>query len=278
MRNLHYIIFLISVLLLVSCEDVIELDLPETEKRVVVDAWLTNTSEVQTVKLSYTGSYFDNSPTPMLTGATVTVSDNYGNIYELIEEEPGVYRQNFMPQVKYIYTLEITTEEGVNYISDPEVMEPVPDLEELYFEYKTKSIFEEEGYYVFIGLKDPAGEKNFYRWKYYINDVLQNTPDYFVFQNDDLVDGAELYDIQYNFEPLNVGDKVRIEQYAISEGAYNFLYIVREQITSGRGTFDAPPAPVKGNIYNLNNRQETVLGYFGVSAVDAKEIIIEEIE
>lgn len=278
MKVLKSHLYFLSILLLSSCEEVIELDLPEADKRLVVDSWLHNLSDMQTVKLRLTGPYFDNTATPAVEGALVTVFEDNGNEYKFLEEEPGVYRASFVPQVANSYTLEIITSDGVEYISKAERMNPVPALEDIYFEYKPKALFEEEGYYVFIGLMDPAGIKNFYRWKYYVNGVLQNSPDYFVIQNDDLIDGADLFDIQFNFEPLEVGDHVRIEQYALSENAFDFLSILREQVTSGRGTFDAPPAPIRGNIINKNNPDENVLGYFGISDIDFQEITIEEFE
>lgn len=275
MKNLKYPLLFLLLFALVSCEDVIELELPEGEKRVVVDAWLNPLSEVQTIKLKYTAPYFESTPAPLLTEASVTVYDDKGNSYLMTEEEPGIYRHAFFPQIGHSYRLEFITKEGVEYTSSPETMAKVPALEELYFDFLPKSSFEEEGYYVYIGLIDPKGVKNYYRYQYFINDVLQNKPENLVIQDDDLIDGAELFDIQFNFEPLQIGDKVRIEQHSISEGAFDFLFRVRDQVTPGRGTFDAPPAPVKGNIYNTNNLNETVLGYFGVSDVDFKEIIIE---
>lgn len=277
MKPLNFIILFISIIYMSSCEDVVELDLPESDKRLVVDGWLTNLSEVQTIKLSYTGPYFESAPTPKVTNAVVTVYDNEGNTFNMIEEEPGIYKQNFIPQIGRSYTLEITTGEGEEYVSAPEVMDPVPALEQITYEFREKTAFEDEGYYVFINLTDPEDQENYYRWKYYVNDILQNDPDNLIIERDELIDGSELRDIQFNYEPLEVGDKVRIEQASISEGAYNFIIVVRDQLTSGRGTFDAPPAPVIGNVRNKNSPDETVLGYFGVSDVDYKEILIEEI-
>ncbi|MDQ3395303.1 MAG: DUF4249 domain-containing protein [Bacteroidota bacterium] len=276
MKNIQSIFYITLFMLFTSCEDVVEIDLPEGEKRLVVEAWLNNIDPLQEVKLSLTGPYFENQATQSVAGATVRISDDLGTIYNMVEETPGFYQNTFLPEVGRAYTLEIITIEGIEYVSNPETMEAVPEMDEFYYEYRQRELFLLEGYYVFIGLKDPPGVKNFYRWKYYINGEFQNKAQDFAIQDDDLIDGAELLDIQYNIEPLKAGDTVKIEQYSLTEDAYNFLVKVREQITSGRLLFDAPPAPVTGNIINVNNPNETVLGYFGVSAVDVQDIVIEE--
>lgn len=278
MNRILYIIAFLSIFIFSSCQDVIELDIPESEKRLVVDSWLSNVQNIQTVKLKYTGPYFDSTAIPVVSGATVTIYDNQGNVFNMTEGEAGSYHNDFIPQVGSFYTLEIETPDGEKFISNPEKMEAVPEMEELYYEYKEKTLFDEEGYYVFIGFNDPEGVMNFYRWKLYLNDELKNAPFDLIISDDGLYDGAEVYDVQYNEDPLIPGDKVKIEMYSLTKEAYNYLNLVREQITSGRGLFDAPPAVVKGNMKKVNNPDEIVLGYFGVSEVDTKEIVIEEIE
>lgn len=278
MNRFLFIIAVLSTFMFSSCEDVIDVDIPESEKRLVVDGWLSNVRDFQVIKLKYTGAYFDSTTTPVVTDAIVNIYDDQGNTFNMTEAEPGVYNNFFMPQVGNKYTLEIETPDGEKFISIPEKMEAVPEMEELYYEYKEKTLFDEEGYYVFIGFADPKGIMNFYRWKLYLNDELKNKPFDLIISDDALYDGSEVYDVQYNEDPLVPGDKVKIEMYSLTKEAYNYLNIVREQITSGRGLFDAPPAVVRGNIKNVNNPNEVVLGYFGVSEVDTKEILIEEIE
>lgn len=275
MKNIQLLFILMTMILLVSCEDVVELDLPEAEKKLVVDGWLTNESDLKTVKLSLTGPYFDNSPTPRVVGAAVSVIDNKGNLFTFQETADGLYQSSFTLEPGSIYSLQITTAEGKEYISAGEMLTAVPPIDSLYFLFKKKTSFEDEGYFVYVNLKDPAGEKNFYRWKYYINGVYQNKAENIIFETDELVDGNDINDIQFNWEPLAEGDVVKIEQISISENAYHYLRVLKEQLLGGGGTFSTPPAPVKGNMTSKTNPSETVLGFFGVSSVDSKEILIQ---
>ena len=70
-----YFLFLITMLLLTSCEDIIDLELEQNEAQLVVDAWLNDQPGPQVIKLRQTIGYLDNSFTPEVTGATITVAD-----------------------------------------------------------------------------------------------------------------------------------------------------------------------------------------------------------
>ena len=70
-----YFLFLITILLLTSCEDIIDLELEQNDSQLVVDAWLNDQPGPQVIKLRRTIDYLDNSFTPEVTGATITVAD-----------------------------------------------------------------------------------------------------------------------------------------------------------------------------------------------------------
>ncbi|GAB3534516.1 hypothetical protein GCM10027443_21780 [Pontibacter brevis] len=49
-----------------------------------------------------------------------------------------------------------------------------------------------------------------------------------------------------------------------------------EQQRQSTGTvFDPPPAQVKGNMFNVEDEEEQVIGFFDASAVSMKEVIIQ---
>lgn len=63
------------------------------------------------------------------------------------------------------------------------------------------------------------------------------------------------------------GCLVEISQYNISEGAYRFFSIVREQSQTTGTLADVPPSPAFGNITNTNEPTDRLVGYFGVGGV-----------
>jgi hypothetical protein len=60
---------------------------------------------------------------------------------------------------------------------------------------------------------------------------------------------------------------LEIRQYSLTVGAYRFFQLLENQ-TQRTGTLaDTPPAPLVGNIHNLTNASENVVGYFTASGV-----------
>jgi hypothetical protein len=59
-----------------------------------------------------------------------------------------------------------------------------------------------------------------------------------------------------------------VAQHSITKEAYLYWETVKNVSKSTGSIFDIPPGPVKGNIYNINDPDERVLGFFEVSSVD----------
>ncbi len=69
-----------------------------------------------------------------------------------------------------------------------------------------------------------------------------------------------------------------IRQYALTESTFSYwrnLEILNENSGS---LFDPPPAAVLGNISNVNNNDEPVLGFFQVSGVSEKRVFVHNEE
>lgn len=152
------IIFLISILALfiTSCEDVVNLDLPDGEVQLVVDGSITNQPGEKRVRLTTSSNYFDNKETPKVTGALVLLYDQTGVVDTLTEKEAGIYTTNYIGKVGSTYHIYIRTKEGEEYESQPEILQSVPEIDSIYYEYKEKTAFEDEGYYVMINTSEPG--------------------------------------------------------------------------------------------------------------------------
>jgi hypothetical protein len=59
-----------------------------------------------------------------------------------------------------------------------------------------------------------------------------------------------------------------VAQHAITKEAYEYWETVKKIAQPSGSIFDTPPAPIPGNIYNVNDPDEQVLGFFELSAVD----------
>lgn len=58
-----------------------------------------------------------------------------------------------------------------------------------------------------------------------------------------------------------------IEQLSISADAYRYYKLFADQVQNTGTLADAPPAPIAGNVKNLANPTENVVGYFSASSV-----------
>lgn len=65
------------------------------------------------------------------------------------------------------------------------------------------------------------------------------------------------------------GALIEIKQYSISTEGYRFYNLLSLQGNKTGSLTDTPPAPIAGNIRNINNPQEAVVGFFGASSVNS---------
>jgi hypothetical protein len=68
---------------------------------------------------------------------------------------------------------------------------------------------------------------------------------------------------------------VTIQQMALSESAYRYLYNLNEQITISGSIFDPPPTLIRGNVYNIDDPDEIVLGYFYTAGITTLSLAVD---
>ena len=97
-----------------ACEKVVEIDLPEGAKQLVVEARIELVrgvvSGTQRIRLTTTDAYFSDSAPPPARGATVRVIDDAGRSFMFTEglTEPGsYYTESLRPEVGRTYVLRI---------------------------------------------------------------------------------------------------------------------------------------------------------------------------
>ncbi len=275
MKNIIFSFLAFTTLLLAGCQDIVNLDLPDGNVLLVVDGLITDQPGEKRVLLSSTANYFNNTTTPKISGALVILYNETGVVDTLEEKEAGVYVTNHIGKIGSMYHIYIRTKEGEEYESNPELLHSVPEIDSIYYEFKEKTAFQDEGYYVKIDTYEPAGVGDHYRWRKYVNDEYENTPFDIIIATDQFVDGNPIIGIEVNFEPLELGDTFRVEQMSISRAAYDFLLQLQNQTAFVGSLFDTPPAALKGNVKRLDKSGNDALGFFGAAAVATAEIVIE---
>ena len=271
MKKSIYII-LIS-LFAFSCEDVIDLDVPTSEPKLVIDAsinWFKGTTgSNQKIKLTLTAPYFNNG-VPPANGAQVTITDTANNTFEFIEEgNTGIYKNtSFLPIINDDYNLTIIYQ-GETYTAT-ETLKPVNPIE--YIEQNNEGGFLGDEIEIKAYFTDPLGEENYYFFEFITSFPI--VPSLEVYK-DEFVNGNPIFGY-FSDEDLSIGDQLIIRNYGISERFYEFMYILLQQNSEEGGfPFEVQPATVRGNCVNQSNPGNFPLGYFRLSEVDELIYIVE---
>ncbi|MGV3541177.1 MAG: DUF4249 domain-containing protein [Rufibacter sp.] len=160
-------------------------------------------------------------------------------------------------------------------------------------------------YHVLLSTQDPAEQRNFYRWDWtgvyevstqpweyverdprtgkivprpksccttcWVKDsvnAIQVTDDRLF--NGNMVRGQRVASIPVTAQTFNIRYRVELRQYSLTEDAFEYWRVLGIQTAKTGSVLDPPPANPRGNIFNVNNPDEQVMGFFGASAVARK--------
>jgi hypothetical protein len=264
------LLFAVSAIVFQSCQNVISVDLNKTNPQIVIEGNVTDQPGPYTVTISKTGNYFD--PVlefPPVSGATVIISDNAGDMDTLQEMIPGTYRTSLLQGIiGRTYSL-IVTAEGKTYtgVSSLPHKVRIDSLSVSSF----RSPDGDKGYEVNITFTDPPETKNYYRLVPHIDSLPPdsiNNGNFFLY-NDKLFNGntvTQSFRIRSN--NINIGDTVTVDLLSIDEATYDYFNTLKDIIgRDGPGSSASPANPTT----NLSNGS---LGYFSAYAIDSKSIIL----
>jgi hypothetical protein len=276
--------FALLVLATAGCERVVDVDLAEGPKRLVVEARLERVQGgaggAQRIRLTTTDAYFSNTDPPPARGAIVRVTDEMSRVTLFAESasEPGVYETNDLPpEVGVRYTLAIDWE-GDRYEASDRLLAVAP-IDSIYFLERRGFLGPIEGLRATIDFRDPPGTANYYLWDQLVDGVRLIVPDsmvrFRVVASDELVDGAQLTAFQpYGGIAVLPGQQVVVRQVALSEASYRYYYALSDQTSNGGSPFGVAPAGVRGNVANLTRPSRYPLGYFIAAEVSEARAIV----
>ena len=254
-KNFFLLLLLIVVSLLYSCSERIDLDLDESHKRLVVEAYVTNIAGKQKVKLTTTAAYLSSEPAPLVAGASVSVSDGVSE-WTFHEDSTGYYYADslFVGEEFASYTLNIELKESVagdvDFSANTEMVK-VGIMDSIRLE---KEEFNDKVIWRVLGWAENPPTIDFYIFKTYINGkcITPNFDDWFII-DDRMASSGYLAAMPVAFidpeeDPIEVGDTVTLEAVSITEAYYDFLLEVNSESGGTNPMFSGPPANVKGNI------------------------------
>lgn len=271
MKNLRYISVLLIAILFTSCEEVIDVDLPTGEPKLVIDAsidWqLGSAGNEQTIKLTMTTGYYEPA-VPKVSGATVFVINTDTNqVFDFIEN-PGTGEYIctvFEPIANANYQLTVTYD-GETYTATEKLI-PVVPIDKI---EQKEGVFGSDNVEINVFFTDDGTTDDFYMFKYKPSFTV--IPLYDV-TDDEFYQGNQFYDV-FLHEDLKPGTSFDVTIYGISEQFHNYMNLLLE-VSGGGGPFSTAPARVKGNIINTTNTENKAFGYFRLSQTDSRNYVVE---
>lgn len=293
----------LMTLLISACEDVVEVELPESETAIVIDAWINNLPQRQTIRITETLPYFQNDYQPGVNGAIVTVTDNQQNEYEFLpDDDPGVYswqpssEDEAFGEIGRSYQLRIELADQV--FESNSTMSRVPAVDSITFRFEEGNDFFPDSYYGSVFATDFQGIGDTYWIKAWKNGEFLNKPGEINLAFDagftqggsvdgitfiqPIRDGINAFDQDENddfLSPYEPGDSVYIEIHSISLQAFDFLnqVIIQSDRPGGFGQLFAQPlSNVPSNIKRISgSAEQEVIGFFNVSAVSAAGKVLD---
>jgi len=259
-KHLYYLLFL---LLFWSCQDVIEIDTPSTEARLVVDANFNvynnqNPTWVDGwIKLSLTTDYFDIEKNPINDAQVSITNVTDGTVYPFTSiGSAGFYKSandSFVPKFNNLYQLNIiyNTE---NYSAETTLIPSVPINK---VTEGDGSLFGGDDTEIIVEYTDDPSRDDYYLFDLDFNEFLTTEDEFYQ---------GETFIFSYFYDDLNSDQEVTIKIMGLEEQFYNYMNNILEQSGEGGGSpFQPTPSTIRGNIVNTSNSANFALGYFSIS-------------
>lgn len=271
-----YIIVIISAGAFTSCEKAIDLDVPVGDPVPYIDAWITDKPGPQQIKFQKAVGYLDNSTPPVISDATIKVTDLTINQTYDFTYSNGAYTHNpgagvAIGVVGHEYKLSIDWQGETFEATDK--LNRVPPIDSITVEFKEEKGGEKEGYYAKFFAVDLIGAIDYYWIRTYRNGVINQNVDEMwsidgAYYEDGDADGFNFIipireGITSGEKPYLKDDEVKVVLRGISKNAHGFIRLMAEQLTNG-GMFAKVLANVPTNVSSKKpGSTNKILGWFG---------------
>lgn len=310
MRKINIFLVLFLFIYLSSCIDKYLPSVNKYENLLVVDGLLTNGIDPLEISLSLSSAVSNPKLIPV-SNAEVFISDENNIITMLYEKEAGIYKpidSAFYGQSGNSYQLNIKLANGKSYVSDICKMPQTSQIDSVYgVAFSSSEDFGSPGIQFYVENNFNLTDTLYYRWKLSQTYEYRSTFDIdytwegelipnpnatdlrtcwrtsrvtdFIISSTKLLQTASKKTFPLNFvstetKMLSIKYSLLVKQLSITEEAFNFYHSINEQNKQLDNLWSQQPYQITGNIHNVNNPDELVLGYFVVAGESEKRIFI----
>jgi len=269
----------------------------------VVEGFININSDTTVISLSRTVSLKSISAYKPETGAIVVVESSDGNKIPLREQGLGKY---FYPGLNVPatnkYRLRITTASGSTYLSDFVEAKPSPPIDSLSWKAFSDHL------QIYASTHDPLNKTIYYKWdygetwKFHAHDysgfmsngvaIVQrgvNDDIYTCWSSDssstttlassaklakDVIYEAPITSIPSTSLKVSLKYSIYVKQSTLTKQGFNFWEGMKKNTEQLGSIFDPQPSEISGNIHNVNNSSEPVIGFISAGTTTSKRIFI----
>jgi len=289
----------------------------EDLNKYIISGLVTDQEGYQQISISLGSSIDDPEKIPLQDCEVTIKDNNGNeflcNEYKAGEYRVWIEQQYLAKDIAFMVS--IVTPSEIKIISDYDLMPACPEVDTVYYEIEeiptSNPDIARKGAQFYIDIKGSEMDSRFYRWelietweyhaKYAKADYWAgghytiSPPDSSLFycwktqSVDDIysVSTSNLVENNYNKLPLhfieNDNSKLEIlyslliKQYGISDSAYSYWEQLRINSSNNGGLYEQQPIHVKGNMHNMSDRSQEVLGYFSAASLKEKRIFVNDV-
>jgi hypothetical protein len=215
------------------------------------------------------------------------------------------------------YMLRVITADGNIYLSDYSQLKRPTSIDRIYYEMESQPGSEPglyiDGIRVYIDFQVDAASSEFMRWEI-IETYEFHNPDYdgFIFSYDRVLrplpdslddrqcwitrdvnaiftlDASNISSSSYTYMPLHFvsnetqrlsyGYSLLVRQHIMDEASFRYWDELKKNSYAKSGLYDRLPSLTPSNFSNVDDPDEKILGYFGVSGLTEMRFFIKEVE
>ena len=310
-RYLQSIGFVLLLALLCACKTPYTPAPITTVNNYLVVEGLINITDSTYISLSRSVNVMAKTTVKPELKATITIESNQGNSYPLKEIGNGVYgAPNYNLSAANQYRIRVKATNGSTYLSDFVQTKVTPPIDSIirdmkpdgihininthdpqnntrYYKWNFAEAWQFTSYYQSFATAENAATSPLYLgsgiavvprtkdiYHCWGNDVSATILNSTAGLSQDILNGQPITFVPSSSEKLSVRYSILIRQYALTKDAYDFWTLLKKN-TQDLGTiFDSQPSASVGNIHNITNPAEPVIGFISAGTVSQIRIYI----
>lgn len=258
MKKQHSILVILALSLFSSCEEKIDLELGDTQTRVVIEGNLIAKPDYSYVRLSLTQDYYKPTQPVFISDGIVEISSVQGTIVFNYSGN-GYYKgpTGYKPDTSVVYHLKVVVD-GKEYTASS-TLYPMFEVDtNVQFDYRPASGFFEEGYAVTYYSIDNRQDEVFTEFNFWVNNEMS---DHTIIFSNIGIRKFERVPFELPFLRVQSGDKLTLSFRSMDVPVASYFLALSSLSNGAPGPFKTPPANPPTNISG------GAVGYFNATDI-----------